>query len=186
MDFDDFIGFINELSPILNNMKQLTYLIFIASFLLFNIGFSQKTSSLFANKKPNQVLGIYEYKYEYNTKELTENHFIKLEEVNGKISGIYYGTSDDFDEAREDYLPGFFKANMLDIIITGSIINFKVRVNSSDIFVKAITPFNNPKNNKQWTIRLNYFERYYFGKISDNKIIIETKDFDKRIFVKIK
>lgn len=167
-------------------MKQLTYLFFIASFLQINIGFAQKTSGISTNKKENQVLGIYEYKYEYNTKNLIENHFIKLEEINGKISGIYYGTSDDFDEAREGYLPGFFKANMLDIIISGSTINFKVKVNSTDVFLKAITPFNNPKNNKQWTIGLRYYDRNYYGRISDNKIIIETKDFDNRTFVKIK
>ena len=157
-------------------MKQLTFFLLLATLLQFNIGFAQK--------KSNQVLGIYEYKYEYNTKEQIENHFIKLEEIDGKISGIYYSTSDDFDDAREGYLPGFFKANMKDIIITDSTINFKVKVNSSDIFVKAITPYNNPKNNKQWTIGLRYYERSYSGKISDNKIIIETKDFDKRIFVK--
>jgi hypothetical protein len=132
------------------------------------------------------VSGIYEYIYEHNTKDLIENHYIKLDEINGKISGTYYGTSDDFDEAREGYLPGFFKTDMLDMFINDSTINFTVKVNSSDIVEKAITPFNSPKNNKIWTVEPRYNERKYFGKISGNKIIIKTKDFDKRTFVKTK
>jgi hypothetical protein len=167
-------------------MKHLTFLILTATFLQLNIGFAQKSSGSSVDNKPIKILGIYEYKYEYNTKDLTENHYIKLEEINGKISGIYYGTSDDFDEDREGYLPGFFKANMLDILITDSTINFKVKVNSSDIYEKAITPFDNPKNNKQWTIGLRYNERSYLGRISRNRIVVETIEFDKRPFVKIK
>jgi hypothetical protein len=167
-------------------MKQYIYTIFIAVVIQFNLGFTQKTSRNLENKNLNQILGIYEYQYEYNTKNLIENHYIKLEKIGGKISGVYYGTSDDFDSAREGYLPGFFKANMLDIIISDSTINFKVKLYSGDIFQKAITPFNNPKNNKLWTIGLRNHDRNYYGKISRNKIFIESKDLDNRLFVKIK
>jgi hypothetical protein len=166
-------------------MKQLIFFILTVTFLQLNFGFKQKLSNPIVDNQTIKVLGVYEYKYEYNTKDLTENHYIKLEEINGKVSGIYYGTSDDFDEAREGYLPGFFKANMLNINITDSKINFKVKVNASDIYDKAITPFKNPKNNKQWTIGLRNYERNYFGKISANKILIETEGFDKRTFIKL-
>ncbi|WP_269685217.1 hypothetical protein [Flavobacterium lacustre] len=167
------------------NMKQLMFFILSITFFQVYIGFSKKVNKPITDNQPAKVLGIYEYKYDYNTKDLTENHYIKLEETNGKISGIYYGTSDDFDEAREGYLPGFFKAKMLDINITDSKISFKIKVNDSDVYDKAITPFKNPKNNKQWTIGLRNYERSYFGKISENKILVETKDFDKRIFIKL-
>ena len=166
-------------------MKQLTFFILTVTFFQLNIGFKQKTNMSIVENQTNKIVGIYEYKYEHNTKDLIENHYIKLEETNGKIFGIYYGTSDDFDEARENYLPGFFKAKMLDINITDSKISFKVKVNASDIYDKAITPFKSPKNNKQWTIGLRNYERSYFGKISANKILVETKDFDKRIFIKL-
>jgi hypothetical protein len=166
-------------------MKQLTFFILAVTFLQINFGFKQKESNPIIDNQTIKVLGVYKYKYEYNTKDLTENHYIKLEEINGKISGIYYGTSDDFDEAREGYLPGFFKVNMLNINITDSKINFKLKVNDSDIYDKAITPFNNPKNKKQWTVGLRNYERNYFGKISANKILVETEGFDKRTFIKL-
>ena len=166
-------------------MKRLTFFILTVTFLQLNFEFKQKTPKPIIENQTIKILGIYEYKYEYNTKELSENHYIKLEEINGKISGIYYGTSDDFDEAREGYLPGFFKSKMLNINITDSKINFKVKVNASDIYDKAITPFKNPTNNKQWTIGLRNYKRDYFGKISANKILIETEGFDKRTFKKL-
>jgi hypothetical protein len=166
-------------------MKQLTFIILIATFLQPNFGFKQKPSSPIVDSQTIKILGIYEYKYEYNTNALNENHYIKLEEINGKTSGVYYGTSDDFDDVREGYLPGFFKANMLNINITDSNINFKVKVTNSDIYDKAITPFKNAKNNKRWTIGLQNYERNYFGKILANKIIVETEGFDKRTFIKL-
>lgn len=166
-------------------MKQLTFFLLAVTFFQINIGFKQKESNPIVDNQTIKVLGVYEYKYEYNTKDLIENHYIKLEETNGNISGIYYGTSDDFDEAREGYSPGFFKAMMLDIKITDSKINFKVKVKASDIYDKAITPFKNPKNNKEWTFGSRNYERNYFGKISANKILVDTKDFDKRTFIKL-
>jgi hypothetical protein len=74
---------------------------------------------------------------------------------------------------------------MLNINLTDSKINFKVKVNASDVYDKPITPFNNPKNKKQWTVGLRNYERNYFGKISANKILIETEGIDKRTFIKL-
>jgi hypothetical protein len=178
---------IKVLPPIQKNriMKQLTFLILTITFLQLNLGFKQQEAKPIVGNQTIKLLGVYEYKYKYNTKDLTENHYIKLEEINGKISGTYFGTSDDFDQAREGYLPGFFKANMQNITTIDSKIYFKLKVNHSDIYDKAITPFKNPKKNKQWTIGLRNYERNYFGNISVNKIIIQTEGLDKRTFTKI-
>lgn len=148
------------------------------------VGTADKTLDYLTEKQ--KTLGIYEYVYEHNTIDLIENHFIQLEKNNNLITGTYYGTSDDFDEAREEYLPGFFKAKMFDLILTGTTITFKVVVNSTDMYVQAITPFDNPKNNKLWTVGVRNNERTYYGNITGDSIIITTKDFDRRVFVKKK
>jgi hypothetical protein len=64
-------------------MKQLTFFILAVTFLQINFGFKQKESNPIVDNQTIKVLGVYEYKYEYNTKDLTENHYIKLEEING-------------------------------------------------------------------------------------------------------
>ena len=137
----------------------------------------------FANTR--QIAGIYKYIYPHSTKDLIENHYIKLEEINDKISGFYFGTSDDFDEMREGNLPGFFKAKMLNLKLKNLTIEFNIKVKMSDIFTKAITPFDNPKNKKLWTIGLRHNDRDYSGKIIGDTIIIKTVDEDPRLFIKI-
>jgi hypothetical protein len=131
-----------------------------------------------------QLIGIFEYVYPYNTSDLIENHYIKLEKNNDKIYGIYYGTSDDFDEARNEYLPGFFKSPMIDLVKTDTTISFRLIVNSSDVYEKSITPFNDPAQNNSWGINVRYNERIYFGKLHGDTIVIYTKGDDPRIFIK--
>jgi hypothetical protein len=66
--------------------------------------------------------GCYEYIYPDNTSDLIENHYIVLK--NG--TGLYYGTSDEFDEARTEYLPGFFVVPMQNLSIDNDSIRFKL------------------------------------------------------------
>jgi len=128
--------------------------------------------------------GVYEYVYPYNSNDLSENHYLRLEQHNDTVTGIYYGTSDDFDDAREGYLPGFFMARMRDLIMTDSTIRFTVRVDSSDMFTKPITPFDNPKDNTPWTSGIRYRERAYTGGVAGDSIVIQTKGFKPRLFLK--
>lgn len=72
----------------------------------------------------DKYVGIYEYVYPDNTQDLIENHFIVLTKNGEKISGLYYGTSDEFDDAREGYLPGFFVSPMDNLQINGETIRF--------------------------------------------------------------
>ena len=48
----------------------------------------------------DSLTGVYEHVCEHITKNLTENHYIILEPDNDFVAGKYYGTSDDFDDAR--------------------------------------------------------------------------------------
>lgn len=131
------------------------------------------------------ILGVYEYVYEYNTEDLIENHYIELFIINGKINGHYYGTSDDFDDAREGYSPGFFLAKVKNLNITDSTISFEVEVKNTDFFNKSITPLRKIENNSPWKIGIEYNKRKYHGEIKNRKIIIHTDNSDTRVFTKI-
>ena len=82
--------------------------------------------------------GVYEYVYPDNTSDLIENHFIILTTVDNKLTGYYYGTSDEFDEAREGYLPAFFVAKMDNLLIKGDTIRFTLKADNSDFLTSAV------------------------------------------------
>jgi hypothetical protein len=74
-----------------------------------------------------QSTATYEYVYPYDTPDLVENHVIVLETIGDGTRGWYYGTSDEFDAAREGYLPGFFVAPMLDLVFGPTQVSFTLR-----------------------------------------------------------
>ncbi len=136
---------------------------------------SDKTST-------NELTGIYEYIYEYNTEDLIENHYIEFK--NNKA--YYYGTSDDFDNAREGYLPGFFSSEISDFKTDKNRIEFSLKVNDSIFYKNAISPILQVEKNELWNIGISYKTRKYKGKIKGDTIFIETENFDLRKFIKIK
>lgn len=71
--------------------------------------------------------GLYRSVYPHSTPELVEDNVIVLDTVGGARRGWYYGTSDDFDEAREGYLPGFFVADMEELTLSGDTLTFTLR-----------------------------------------------------------
>ena len=85
----------------------------------------------------NDLNGVYEYVYEHSSEDLIENHY--LEFSNSQV--FYYGTSDDFDEAREGYYPGFFMAQIEEIERNENILSFNLKVNDSIFYKQPITLF---------------------------------------------
>ena len=71
-------------------MKSLLSFILLISFISCNS--DKKTSELKTDSKKlnSELIGI----YEYNTPEQSENHFIVIDTLNGKYSGLYFGTED--------------------------------------------------------------------------------------------
>ncbi|MFT7036073.1 MAG: hypothetical protein ACJA2S_004600 [Cyclobacteriaceae bacterium] len=129
-----------------------------------------------------ELSGVYEYIYEHNTADLIENHYIEFENGNG----FYYGTSDDFDQAREGYYPGFFMAQINKLEIDGNKMLFSLSVNDSMFYKKPITPLNQKNDNEPWNIGVRYNARTYTGEVKGDTIIVETDDFDPRLFIKKK
>src|SRR5574343_439635 len=97
-----------------------------------------------------QYVGIYEFEYPYNTENLNENHNIVLVYENGILSGKYYGTSDEFDEAREGYYTGYFVADMNNLRIENDAILW---------------------GNSNWENYIQIEEKKYSGQIKNKSII---------------
>jgi len=138
----------------------------------------------------NKLPGIYEYAYPDAS---DENNYIVLTEKDGKITGLYYGTSDEFDEAREGYEPAFFVLPMNELEINGNSIKFVLNVSEKDYFSKPvdkkITSTQEAvkagyESNKNPPIRTN--KRQYAGNIqSDGTIFFKgEKEWDDRKFIR--
>ncbi|MCX6107937.1 MAG: carboxypeptidase-like regulatory domain-containing protein [Proteobacteria bacterium] len=95
------------------------------------------------------IAGVYEYEYPDNTEHFKENHYIVLNGPSHQMTGIYYGTTDEFDKGREGYLPGFFKANMGQIVYGGDTLTFLAIIRPEEIFDSPITPADSPDKQKQ-------------------------------------
>lgn len=140
--------------------------------------------------------GIYKYDYEYDSEELKEDHYIVLETASdGKTEGRYYGTSDEFDEAREGYLPGFFAAGMQKLEITGNEITFEIELENDIIFSKPVKPDyktgeevpdgENPVwDNRQVLDGKGKLSKRYKGKIAEGEIVLDMGN-DQRVFKRL-
>lgn len=67
------------------------------------------------------------YLYEAPYGQTAENNFIELRFENGKVhDGYFWGTSDEFVDAREGYYPGFAVWQMKDIQSEGGALSFLI------------------------------------------------------------
>ena len=128
------------------------------------------------------IIGIYEFVYEYNTYDLIENHYLQF--MNNEV--LYFGTSDDFDDAREGYLPGFFEVPVYDFELVDNQFKFSVSVHDSMFFRKPITPFAIELENSPWGIGVSKTIRHYVGILNGDTITVSSIGLDDRIFIKSK
>lgn len=147
--------------------------------------------------KYDSLMGTYEYVYEYNTVDLNENHYIILKMNNNVIVGRYYGTSDDFDNAREGYLPGFYVAEMKDLSILNNNLSFSMSLNEDELFLKPINHNTlsanevNTTHNPRWIknyqpgLRLARNSVSFHGSITHSDISITTRH-GNRMFKKVR
>ena len=121
---------------------------------------------------------VYEHGYAFNSSDLNENHFIVLDSVISPPRGWYYGTSDEFDQAREGYLPGFFVAPMEGLTLSASTISFALR--RPERFFASPVPFTYRSADAvpagvfgDWTVRLPEESRHYVGATSSDQITLD-------------
>ncbi len=122
---------------------------------------------------------VYEYAYPYNTPDLIENHFIVLEGEGTQARGWYYATSDEFDSAREGYLPGFFVAEMADLVLSATSISFSLT--RPERFFAAPVPLEYrdvaalpPDLLGEWVVPLPVASRAYVGTRNGNEIVLDV------------
>lgn len=169
-------------------MKATTLLI---SFFLLIMLACTPNSDKSAEITPQDSIKVFEYVYPNNTSDLIENHYLILTFGKDSTYGRYYGTSDDFDQGREGYLPGFFVADILDLTIQDDSIKFKVKVTNDDMFTKAIDlKIKNSaearlNNYEQWDIGLSSEEKEYNGVIKGDTILIK-ENRDIRHYVRMR
>jgi hypothetical protein len=98
-------------------MKKISLLILILSFISCNS--DKKTSELKTDSKNlnYELIGIYEYK----TLEQSENHYIVIDTLNGKYSGLYFGTE---NSSRHGIL--FYRNEIKKLNIENNKISFEI------------------------------------------------------------
>ncbi len=166
-----------------NSMSKIASMFILISFALFGCKHEEKSHN-------DKTIDIYKYTYQYNSDNLIEDHYIVLEKSGNTVNGWYYGTSDDFDETREGYLPGFYVKEMEELKIDNDTIKFKLNVKFEECYSKPISlEYKNinqlPKSFHKWDVgSMTFNPRNYEGTIVNDKIIIGNMSLE-RVFIKI-
>ena len=123
---------------------------------------------------------VYQHDYPYDTPELVEDHFVVLDSTRLPVRGWYYGTSDEFDDAREGYLPGFFVAEMRALALSGDRISFTLARPSAFFTAPVPTRYRSPDQIPEgelarWDVSLPDAERAYTGRLGAGGMVLELE-----------
>lgn len=139
-----------------------------------------------SEKTPEDLVGLWKFTYPYSG-DLIEDHYMRIEQQGTVLSGTYYGTTDDFDRAREGYLPGFFRADMQDIKFKNDTLSFGLKIQKDELYQVPI-PLTLSKSiayeGEKWQYGITFEKREYQGVYRDGKVTLFTK-FDPREFVRL-
>jgi hypothetical protein len=129
-------------------------------------------------KKELYLNGIYEYDYPNDTKDMNENQFIAFQKNGDDIEGWYYGTSDEFDEAREGYLPGYFVSRIDNLTTKGDSLFFNVSTGFSQCYstrfpIGLMDTIKLNQEFEKWFALGNNPTINYSGKLDGLKLYIE-------------
>lgn len=175
-----------------NDIRNLTIVLFMTLIACGQNPNPQNRGNKVANL--DKYVGIYEYVYPENTQDLIENHFLVLTKKDDKLTGLYYGTSDEFDDAREGYLPGFFVSPMDNLQINGDTISFVLSTSNNDFLTKSVdlkiksTKDAISSGYMNWDNKISTNSKTYVGLIKDSETIFfkGEKEFLDKVFKKKK
>ena len=136
-------------------------------------------------KKPIELAGIWKFEDVYASEELQEHHYMVLEDQGDSLIGRYYGTTDDFDDAREGYFPGFFVATMKNLLISNDSLKFTLSIDRDELFAKPV-PLTLNENDSiglaKWDYGVTYIQRDYAGLINKGQIEFDIYLSRHRVF----
>ena len=159
-----------------------------------NFNGSKSYPGIQKGKSSYDLSGTYEYIYPYNFEDLIENQYIVLIKNKEGYSGWYYGTSDEFDEAREGYLPAFFVANLQKLKISNDTITFNLNISDNDLLTEPVTLKLRSTEEaikagySKWENKISPTPKKYWGLIiNSNQISLQRADeFQNKAFNKKK
>lgn len=106
--------------------------IFAVLFSLTTDGQNQESSVI--DSKIKKIIGTFHE--ELNPEEVAS---LYITTDQGKLRGWFYGTSDEFDHAREGYYCGFFVSEIQDIQINGDTITFQLTIGPDKCFESPVS-----------------------------------------------
>jgi hypothetical protein len=145
---------------------------------------AEKSDTTTANAVADSIIArhrlAYKYEYPHNTAKLVEDHYIVIDTIDGSARGWYYGTTDDFDSAREGYTPGFFVAPMRNLSFAHGAIAFSLTLDPDQLFHEPLPPtirdgsIYAPTHRRWRTVRLSG-SRTYRGAVSGDTISLQLE-----------
>jgi hypothetical protein len=105
--------------------------------------------------------------------------------------GKYFGTTDEFDDTREGYLPGFFVTGLQNLQVHGDSIKFVILCTDDEFFTKPIdlriqsSDEAREQGYVKWDVKPRINMKKYSGFVQGDTILIND-EFDTRLYLRIK